>query len=649
MSGRSSRQASTIRRLAAHSARTRSGSNGDGCPSGRAGSTAADASAASRSSSAIRASTNSSSRGPVPHAASGPHSTSMRSILSSPGVTGRPGRAPSGPRMGRSGAVFMAEITDQGFLTPAELHVPALRSRRSEGAAPSAPSPCAAREAVVTSQPGVVPDSANPDVVLIGGGIMSATLAALLEVVAPQWSITVFESAAGRRRRELARLEQRRHRPRRPVRAELHARRARRPGGPGQGRHDQRAVPGLPPVLVAPGRAGLTGAPKEFINPVPHVSFVTGEDGRAYMRARHEALAAQPLFDGLEYSDDPAELAEWTPLMMAGRDPRQLVAATRSAAGTDVNFGALTRMLLEDAADRGVAVHCQPARHEPRPARPTAAGRSPCRDTVTGERRTVRRPVRLRRRRRRRAAAAAEGGHPGDRRASAASRSAASSCAPAPPSWSQHQAKVYGQAAVGAPPMSVPHLDPRVIDGDHSLMFGPYAGFSPKFLKAGSMFDLPRSVKPNNLGSMLGVARTELALTRYLVNELLQSGADRHQTLRAFVPDGRRARLGDDHRRPARPGHQAGPGDRPRRAPVRHRGRRRRRRHDRRPARRLPGASTAVSAMLDLLERCFPDRMPAWRPALQEAIPSYGRSLADDPALLAEVRASTMQTLELNG
>ena len=245
----------------------------------------------------------------------------------------------------------------------------------------------------------------------------------------------------------------------------------------------------------------MTGSPKEFITPVPHVSFVTGEDGRAYMRARHAALAAQPLFDGPGvHRRRRRELAEWIPLMMAGRDPRQVVAATRSAAGTDVNFGALTRLMLEDAADRGVAVHCN---QRVQGLERETDGRWIV--TVRGHRhrRAPHRPhpVRLRRRRRRRPAAAAAGRHPRDRAASAASRSAASSCAPRSPELvSGHQAKVYGQAAVGAPPMSVPHLDLRLIDGDHSLLFGPYAGFSPKFLKAGSMFDLPRSVRPNNLG-----------------------------------------------------------------------------------------------------------------------------------------------------
>jgi malate dehydrogenase (quinone) len=213
----------------------------------------------------------------------------------------------------------------------------------------------------------------------------------------------------------------------------------------------------------------------------------------------------------------------------------------------------------------------------------------------------------------------------------------------------RHQAKVYGQAAVGAPPMSVPHLDLRLIDGDHSLLFGPYAGFSPKFLKAGSMFDLPRSIRPNNLGSMLGVARTEMALTRYLIGELLQSRSDRHATLTDFVPEaeehdwdlitaGQRVQVIKRDPATGRGVLQFGTelvvgGDGSIAGLLG----------------ASPGASTAVSAMLSLLEQCFPDRIPAWRPALQEAIPSYGRKLSEDRALLAEVRADTMQVLELNG
>jgi malate dehydrogenase (quinone) len=500
----------------------------------------------------------------------------------------------------------------------------------------------------VTSQPGVVPDSANPDVVLVGGGIMSATLAALIGVVAPQWSVTVFESApdvaressdawnnAGTGHAALCELNY-------------------TPAGP-DGRVDPAKAVTINEQFQVSRQfwshmvhAGMTGSPKEFITPVPHLSFVTGEDGRAYMRTRHAAMAAQPLFEGLEYTEDAAELAEWLPLMMAGRDPDQIVAATRAAAGTDVNFGALSRLLLDDATGRGVAVHCN-QRVESLDKETDGRWKVTVRDTVTGEHRTVRTRFVF---------VGAGGGAlpllqtagiPEIRGFGGFPVSGKFLRTTSAELVSRHQAKVYGQAAVGAPPMSVPHLDLRLIDGDHSLLFGPYAGFSPRFLKAGSVFDLPRSVRASNLGSMLGVARTELALTRYLIGELLQSGTARHQTLTDFVPEavehdwdmitaGQRVQVIKRDPATGRGVLQFGTelivgGDGSIAGLLG----------------ASPGASTAVSAMLNLLERCFPDRMSAWRPALQEAIPSYGRKLSEEPALLAQVRAETMQTLELNG
>jgi malate dehydrogenase (quinone) len=500
----------------------------------------------------------------------------------------------------------------------------------------------------VTSQHSAVPDSANPDVVLVGGGIMSATLTALLGVVAPQWNVTVFESApdvagessdpwnnAGTGHAALCELNY-------------------TPAGP-DGRVDPaKAVTINEQFQVSRQfwshlvREGMTGSPKGFITPVPHLSFVTGEEGRAYMRARHQALAVQPLFDGLEYTEDPAELATWTPLMMEGRDERQVVAATRSAAGTDVNFGALTRLMFDDATERGVTVHCnQRVQNLTR----DTDGRwvVTVRDTVTGEHRTVRTRFVF--------VGAGGGALPLLQRAGIREIrgfggfpvSGMFLRTNSPELVTRHQAKAYGQAAVGAPPMSVPHLDLRLIDGDHSLMFGPYAGFSPKFLKAGKLWDLPASVRPNNIGSMLGVARTNVPLTTYLIKELLQSREARHATLTDFVPTaeqhdwdmitaGQRVQVIKRDPATGRGVLQFGTelvvgGDGSIAGLLG----------------ASPGASTAVSAMLNLLERCFPDRIPAWRPALQEAIPSYGRSLAEDPALLAQVRAETMQVLELNG
>jgi malate dehydrogenase (quinone) len=500
----------------------------------------------------------------------------------------------------------------------------------------------------VTSQPGAVPDSANPDVVLVGGGIMSATLAALFGVVAPQWNVTVFESApdvagessgpwnnAGTGHAALCELNY-------------------TPAGPDGSVDPAKALTINEQFQVSRQfwshllRTGMTGSPKEFITPVPHVSFVTGEDGRAYMRARHQALAGQPLFAGLEYTEDADVLADWLPLVMAGRDPRQVVAATRSVAGTDVNFGTLTRLMLDDAAERGVHVHCnQRVRHLERD--PDGRWKVTVEDTATGERRVVRTRFVF--------VGAGGGALPLLQRAGIPEIrgfggfpvSGTFLRTTSPELVSRHQAKVYGQAAVGAPPMSVPHLDLRLIDGDHSLMFGPYAGFSPRFLKAGSLFDLPQSVRVNNLGSMLGVARTEMALTRYLIRELLQSPSARHRTLTHFVPEavehdwdmvtaGQRVQVIKRDPATGRGVLQFGTelvvgGDGTIAGLLG----------------ASPGASTAVSAMLNVLERCFPDRIPAWRPALREAIPSYGRSLAGDAALLEQVRSDTMQSLELNG
>ena len=500
----------------------------------------------------------------------------------------------------------------------------------------------------MTSSPAAVPDSANPDVVLIGGGIMSATLAALLGVVAPQWHVTVFESApdvagessdpwnnAGTGHAALCELNY-------------------TPAGP-DGRVDPAKAATINEQFQVSRqfwshlvRAGMTGSPKEFVTPVPHVSFVTGEDGRAYMRARHAALAAHPLFEGLEYTEDADVLASWLPLMMAGRDPRQIAAATRSVAGTDVNFGALTRMLIDDARERGVAVHCNQRVHD---LQRDTDGRwiVTVKDTVTGERRTVRTRFVF--------VGAGGGALPLLQRAGIPEIvgfggfpvSGKFLRTRSPELVSAHQAKVYGQAAVGAPPMSVPHLDLRLIDGDHSLLFGPYAGFSPRFLKAGSLVDLPRSVRPGNLGTMLGAGATNIPLTSYLVRELLKNGDARHRTLTDFVPTaetddwdmvtaGQRVQVIKRDPATGRGVLQFGTelvvgGDGSIAGLLG----------------ASPGASTAVSAMLDVLERCFPDRIPAWRPALREAIPSYGRSLVDDPALLAQVRAETMQVLELNG
>lgn len=486
----------------------------------------------------------------------------------------------------------------------------------------------------------------NPDVVLVGGGIMSATLASLLGIVAPDWTVEVFESGAavaeessgpwnnaGTGHSALCELN---YTPARP-----------------DGSVDPSKAVGINEQFQVSRqfwshlvRAGLTDSPKTFITSVPHISFVTGDDGHAYMRNRFEALSPQPLFAGLEYSDDPATLASWVPLMMQDRSAKEPVAATRSLAGTDVNFGALTRLMTDAAVRRGVQLHLQ---HRVVKVRRDRNGRwaTTVRDLATGKRRTVRSRFLF---------VGAGGGAlpllqgagiPEIRGFGGFPVSGQFLRTRSPELVAQHQAKVYGQAKVGAPPMSVPHLDLRLIDGEQALLFGPYAGFSPKFLKSGSMWDLPRSVRGGNLGSMLGAGWANIPLTKYLIGQVLQSEKSRFRALEEFVPTadhsnwelitaGQRVQVikqDDRGRGVLQFGTELVVGG------------------DGSIAGLLgasPGASTATSAMLTLLERCFPDRIDGWRPKLQEAIPSYGHTLSDEPQLLAEVFADTAKTLELH-
>jgi malate dehydrogenase (quinone) len=350
----------------------------------------------------------------------------------------------------------------------------------------------------------------------------------------------------------------------------------------------------------------------------------------------------------MEYAETQEALADWLPLMMEGRPEGEVVAATRSLAGTDVNFGKLTRLLMDLAVSRGVQVHTN---HRVRRITRESDGRwqLTVQDKVGGGKRTVRAGFVF---------VGAGGGAlpllqstgiPEIRGFGGFPVSGKFLRTSSPELVARHQAKVYGQAKVGAPPMSVPHLDLRLIDGSHSLLFGPYAGFSPKFLKAGHLWDLPSSVRTDNLGSMLGVAKDNVPLTKYLITEVLKSRGARHATLLEFVPTadehdwemitaGQRVQVIKQDPATGRGILQFGTelivGGQGSIAGL---------------LGASPGASTATSAMLTLLERAFPQHMDAWRPRIQEAIPSYGHKLSDDPALLARVREDTMHTLELNG
>ncbi|MFC5679518.1 malate dehydrogenase (quinone) [Aeromicrobium endophyticum] len=490
------------------------------------------------------------------------------------------------------------------------------------------------------------PAVVHTDVLLVGGGIMSATLGTLVKSLEPDWSISLFERLGGPARESsdpwnnagtghsaLCELNYT------PQRAD--------------GSVDvSKAITvnqqfQLSRQFWAHGVSqGVLGDPATFINPVPHVSFVRGADDAAYLKARHEALVDNPLFAGIEYVDDRDEIARRLPLMSAGRDDDETMALNWSDGGTDVDFGSVTRQLLGHLESHGAELNYE---HEVRNLKQNSDSTwtVTVKDLRTGQKTRVNARFVF---------VGAGGGALHLLQKSGIPEIRGFGGFPVSGQFLRttnadlakgHHAKVYGKPPVGAPPMSVPHLDTRVVDGQHSLMFGPYAGFSPRFLKEGHLTDLVRSVKPNNLFSMLGVGLNSMPLTVYLVKELLKSREQRVEGLLEFAP----SIDGDDFelitagqrvqtiRRNGMSGTlEFGT------CTVSHR--------DGTIAGLLgasPGASTAVAAMVDVLETCFPDRIAAWRPRLVDMMPSYGTDLMQDTTLLADLRRWSDKTLRLVG
>jgi len=481
------------------------------------------------------------------------------------------------------------------------------------------------------------------DVALVGAGIMSATLGALLRQLEPTWSISLFE------------------------RLEAAAAESSDPWNNAGTGHSALCELNYTPadangeIEIAKALnineqfqmsrqfwsfgvdKGLLGAPDEFINPIPHVAFCHGQDGVDFLRKRHAALSSQTLFADMEFIDDDAVFAERLPLMGDGRDYSDPVALNWFTEGTDVDFGALTQQLL-NYVGRDADLYFG---HEVRNLTKQSDGSwvMKIRNTRTGE--NVRVEAKF-------VFVGAGGGALHLLQKSGIAEAKGFGGFPVsgeffrctnPDVIEQHSAKVYGQAAVGAPPMSVPHLDTRVINGDKGLLFGPYAGWSPKFLKTGGVMDLPKSVKPGNLLPMMSIAPKEFGLLKYLIGELAATSADRVKTLQEFVP---RATGGDwemitaGQRVQVIRKHGAG-GKLEFGTAVVAEG-------EGTLAGLLgasPGASTAVPAMISVLEACFGNRFDGWKSKLTEMIPSFGQKLNDNPALYQELWDWTNRSLQL--
>ena len=485
------------------------------------------------------------------------------------------------------------------------------------------------------------------DVILIGAGIMSATLGTMLKELAPDWEITVFEKLANAG--EESSNEWNNAGTGHAALCELNYTVEKKDGTIDISKaikiNEQFQLSKQFWAYLVSSR--LIRNPQDFIMPLPHMSLVQGESNVAFLRKRFEALSNNPLFQGMEFSDDTAKLSEWIPLIMKGRTTNEPMAATKIDTGTDVNFGALTRILLDHLKSKNVAIQYK---HSVDDLKRTKDGlwELKVRNMQSG---TVERhsakfvfigggggSLHL----------LQKSGIPEGKGIGGFPVSGLFMVCNNPEIVEQHHAKVYGKAPVGAPPMSVPHLDTRYIDNKKTLLFGPFAGFSPKFLKTGSMFDLITSVKPHNLFTMLAAGAKNVPLTRYLIQQVMLSKEKRMKDLRDFVPDaksadwdlvvaGQRVQVIKDTTHGGKGTLQFG-------TEVISAA-------DGSIAALLgasPGASTAVHVMLQVIKQCFPQYVKEWEPKIKQMIPSYGVALAENPELFKEIHALTERTLGLN-
>jgi malate dehydrogenase (quinone) len=490
--------------------------------------------------------------------------------------------------------------------------------------------------------------SSEPDVVLIGAGIMSSTVGVFLKELEPSFSIAMFET-----------LED----------AGLESSEAWNNAGTGHAANcEMNYTPERPDGSIDISRAlqvnvefdlsrqfwsylvkkGAIADPRSFIHPVPHMSFVHDAGNVAFLRKRYSAMSAHHCYEGMEYSEDRGRIADWVPLVMEGRAADEPVAITRIITGTDVNYGALTHHLVHHlVAQPNCGVHYK--------TRVTGLNRAEnnrwrveVQDLASRERRSVSAKFVF---------IGAGGGALPLLQKSGIPEGHGYAGFPVSGIWlrcddaainQRHHAKVYGRAAVGSPPMSVPHLDTRVIGGQHSLLFGPYAGFSSKFLKHGSLLDLVESVRPANIEPMLAVARDNFDLTEYLIDQVLQSESHRLAALDEYYPKADpkdwRLQVAGQRVQIIKPDVKrigllefgtelVGAADNSLVALLG----------------ASPGASTAAFIAISVLQKCFAGELTAqaWLPKLTEIIPSYGINLIDDADFTRKIRTETARLLKI--
>jgi malate dehydrogenase (quinone) len=389
-------------------------------------------------------------------------------------------------------------------------------------------------------------------------------------------------------------------------------------------------------------------APENFIHSVPHFSFVMGEENVRFLKKRYEALTQEPIFKEMEYTEDKAKITDWMPLVMEGRDPSVPVAATKMKLGVDVDFGTLTRAIFQYLSKLdGVSVKY----HEDvtdLEREKNGLWNLTATNLITHKKEHHESSFVF---------IGAGGGSLPLLEKSDIPEAKGYGGFPVSGQWlrcinrdviEKHQAKVYGKAAVGTPPMSVPHLDTRIINGQKELLFGPYAGFTTKFLKKGSYWDLAKSLEIGNIFPMISAGMHNFPLTKYLIQQATQSQEERIDALREYLPnvDGDDWELEIAGKRV-----QIIKSD-PKEGGKLEFGTEVVFSHDGTLSALLgasPGASTSVGIMLELLQDCFSEKMKSgeWTGKLKKMIPSFGENFHGNQALVQEVRNRTSKALKL--
>lgn len=494
----------------------------------------------------------------------------------------------------------------------------------------------------------IITGDLESDIILIGAGIMSATLGVLIKELDPQKTMVIFE-----------RLD--------AVAAESSD--AWNNAGTGHSafcelnytpQQEDGSIDITKAVKIASSfevskqfwaylvNQGFISTAQTYISQIPHLSFVWGDDNIKFLSKRYQALIQYPLFQGMQYTEDPERLAQWMPLVMNGRSNDKKYAATRMDIGTDVNFGALTKEMIRHLQEQeNTQLYLG---EEIKDIKRTEDGRWEIlvKNMETGDKRNFRAKFIF---------IGAGGGSLPLLEKSDIPEGAGYGGFPISGQWLKctneaviagHHAKVYGKAAVGAPPMSVPHLDTRMIDGKKALLFGPFAGFTTRFLKHGSLMDLPKSIKFDNLLPMISAGLKNIPLTKYLIQQVVQSPEERMQALKEYLP---LAEMQDWELAIAGQRVQVIKKDEEE-GSILEFGTEVICAADGSLAALLgasPGASTAVSIMLDVLSRCFPSQInsPAWEAKLKNIIPTYGQSLSADAELCADTRKRSSELLGL--